>query len=318
MSPSQRVAAIGDGFVVGANLPWVGYGVDVGTSAWYPTGGLSAQPAARDLRDRTFAALARDGVWVVRTFLLCDLRSGVRFNDDGVPIGLDDAVFPDIDTLLDAARRHHIGVMPVLLDFHLCKPPRVVNGVQLGGRAQLITDTEARSALVNLVLRPIVERYGRDAAIVAWDVMNEPEWCLKDGASARRRGVAFEALQDFLGQATRCVHECARQPVTIGCAGTKGLDLVRPLGLDFYQVHWYEKFGWAALERPVADLELGDRAVILGEFPGRCTSVRDALDAAKRAGYAGALVWSVLASDRHSGYPTELVTWVHGGAFRGS
>jgi hypothetical protein len=305
-----------DRFVVGANLPWIGYGTDVGASAWYPAGGLSAQPTALDLLDRTFTVLAGDGLSVVRTFLLCDARSGVQFDGGGVPTGLDQAVFSDMDALLAAARRHHIQLIPVLLDFHLCRSPRMVNDVQLGGRSRLVADPDARLALVDLVLRPIVERYGDDEAIAAWDVMNEPEWCLVRGPLGRQRTVTFDALQDFLGQAIRCVRESARQPVTIGCAGTTRLELVRPLGLDFYQVHWYERFGWAALEQPVADLGLGDRPVILGEFPGRSRFVADVLDAAKRAGYTGALVWSVLADDDQSAYPADLVNWVRTGADR--
>lgn len=295
-----------DRFVVGANLPWVGYGTDIGASAWYPAGGLSAQPAALDLLDRTFAALGRDGVSVVRTFLLCDARSGVRFGGDGVPTGLDEYVFPDIDALLAAARRHQVRLMPVLLDFHLCNAPHIVDGVQLGGRSQAIADPDARLALIDLVLRPIVERYRDEEAVVAWEVMNEPEWCLRRGRRPRRGGVPFATLQLFLGEAVRCVRESARQPVTIGCADAKRLDLVRPLGLDFYQIHWYERFGWAALERPVADLNLDDRRIILGEFPGRGTSAAAVLDAAKRAGYAGAFVWSVLAEDDQSAYPPTV------------
>jgi hypothetical protein len=60
----------------------------------------------------------------------------------------------------------------------------------------------------------------------------------------------------------------------------------------------------------VADLGLGDRPVILGEFSGRSADVAHVLHAAQRAGYEGALVWSVLASDRQSGYSPELVAWV--------
>jgi hypothetical protein len=303
-------------FVVGANLPWVGYGTDVGSSAWYPAGGLSAQPAALHLLDETFAALAGDGVSMVRTFLLCDARSGVRFDGHGVPTGLDDAVFPDMDTLLAAARRHHVGLMPVLLDFYLCAPSAIVDDVQLGGRSRLFTDAVARRAFVDFVLRPIVERYGGDETIVAWDVMNEPEWCLGIGPLPRGSGVPLDVLQDFLGQAVQCVRDYGRQPVTVGCAGTSRLELVRPLDLDFYQVHWYEKFGWAALEQPVADLGLGDRAVILGEFPGRSRFVVDVLETAKRAGYAGALVWSVLANDDQSAYPADVANWVRAGVDR--
>jgi hypothetical protein len=299
-----------DRFVVGANLPWIGYGTDVGASAWFPSGGLSTRPEALDLLDRTLAALAADGISVVRTFLLCDARSGVRFDRDGVPAALDEAVFPDVDALLAGARRHQIRLMPVLLDFHLCGRPRIVESVQLGGRANLILDTNARHAFVELVLRPIVERYGDEEAIAAWDVMNEPEWCLAGGPLGRRRRVPFDMLQAFLGEVVACVHGSARQPVTIGCATTTRLDLVRPIGLDFYQVHWYEKFGWPALEQSVSELGLGGAPVILGEFPGRTSAMTRVLDTASRAGYAGALVWSILAEDDQSAYPPDLANWV--------
>ena len=295
-------------FILGANLPWVGYGTDIGASAWYPAGGLRSQPASLELLSGTFATLARDGISLVRTFLLCDLRSGVRFDASGIPTGLDDSVFLDLDSLLAVARQHHIQLMPVLLDFHLCGLPHIVNGVQLGGRSRLIEDPAARSALVDLVLRPIVERYREEEVIAAWDIMNEPEWCLGTGPRTIDP-VTFGALQAFLGQAVECVHESSRHPVTIGSAGTFGLDLVRPLGLDVYQVHWYERFGWRALERPVADLDLGDRPVILGEFAGRSASIAKVLDTAKRAGYGGALVWSVLGGDEASAYPPDLVAW---------
>ena len=139
--------------------------------------------------------------------------------------------------------------------------------------------------------------------------MNEPEWCLRGGLF-RRTSVPFDALQQFLREAVGCLRGSARQPVTIGCAGTWQLDLVRPLDLDFYQVHWYDRFGWDALVRPVRDLGLGDRPVILGEFAGRTTGVSAVLGAAREAGYEGALVWSVLATDQHSAYPPDLVAWV--------
>jgi hypothetical protein len=297
-------------FIVGANLPWVGYGTDIGASGWYPDGGFAQQSAAVDLLDRTFAALAHDGISVVRVFLLCDLRSGVIFDSDDVPSGLDRAVVPDMAILVDTARRHGIGLIPVLLDFHLCGPRKIVNGVQLGGRSHLIADSTAANALIDRVVRPIVESFADEAAIVAWDVMNEPEWCLRGGLFSRRHAVPFDAMLSYLGAAARCIHAAARQPVTVGSAGTWKLDLVRGLDLDFYQVHWYEKFGWGVLERPVAELGLGDRPVILGEFSGRSARVDSVLDAAKRAGYAGALVWSLLSDDEHSAYPPSLAEWI--------
>jgi hypothetical protein len=291
-----------DRFVVGVNLPWVGYGTDFGTSPWYPDGGLAHQPAALAVLDRTFAALARDGIGVARVFLLCDLRSGVRFDAGGRPSGIDAAVIPDLAALVAAARRHGIALMPVLLDFHLCGPREIVGGVQLGGRSPLILDIDAATILIDRVIRPVIEAFAGDDTIVAWDVINEPEWC----------AVPSKAMRGFLDQAVRCIHRGAPQPVTVGCAGTWKLDLVRDLDLDFYQIHWYDRFGWRALTRPVAQLGLGARPVILGEFSGRSAGVARVLDAAKAAGYEGALVWSVLATDEQSAYPPELAEWIKG------
>ena len=247
---------------------------------------------------------------VARTFLLCDARSGVLFDAGGTPTGLDAAVLPDIAALASAARRHGIGLVPVLLDFHLCGPREIVNGVQLGGRSHLIADRDAAAALVDRVVRPIAEMFGNDDAIVAWDVMNEPEWCLPRDLFPGATAVSFAAMRRFLAEAVQVIHRHARQPVTVGSAGTWALDLVTGIGLDFYQIHWYDRFGWDALARPVAELGLADRPVILGEFSGRSTRIGDVFDEAKPAGYEGALVWSVLSNDEHSAYPPDVVEWV--------
>ena len=299
-----------DRFVVGINLPWIGYGTDVGASAWFPDGGLSRKPEALDRLDRTLERVAADGLSVVRVFLLCDARSGVRFDAGGLPLGLDDSVRPDMDAMLAAARRHQVGLMPVLLDFHLCATAQMVNAVQLGGHARLASDPDAREAFIDRVLRPLAEHCGGDDAIVAWDIMNEPEWCLEGGPLMRGTAIPFDALQAFLGDAVAAVQQAAPQPVTIGCAGTWRLDLVTPLGLDFYQVHWYDRFGWRALARPVTQLGLADRPVILGEFAGRSARITDVLHAARQAGYAGALAWSALADDEQSDYPPVLGEWI--------
>ena len=165
-------------FIIGANLPWVDYGCDFGASAWFPAGGLVARPEAGAIFKATMDRLARDGVTLVRHFLLCDCRSGARFDAAGAPIGLDDRFFRDADAALDAAAGRGISLIPVLFDFHVCDPPEIVNGVQLGGHADLVTDPSWRAASLTRIVRPIVERYGRHPAIAAWDLFNEPDWCV--------------------------------------------------------------------------------------------------------------------------------------------
>jgi len=295
-------------FVVGANLPWIDYGTDFGTSAWHTSGGISGRDASLIRLEETLKTLGDDGMSLVRVFVMCDGRSGIRFDGDGLPIALDDEVFRDFDALVSTASRCGVRLIPVLLDFHLCKPPQTVEGVQLGGRGHLIATADGRAATIVHVVDPIVRRYGAHEAIAAWDVFNEPEWCLRLLPALSRTFDPFEALQEFLRAAVSAVRSASRQPVTVGSAGTWQLDLVRPLGLDVYQIHWYERFGWRALEQPVAELGL-DAPAILGEFSGRSDRVADVLHAASRAGYAGALVWSVLADDDQSGYSPEIAAW---------
>ena len=66
--------------------------------------------------------------------------------------------------------------MPVLFDFHLCRPRRVVNGVQTGGRSRLIAHADLRARLLDNIVAPLLANYGHAPEIEAWDLFNEPEW----------------------------------------------------------------------------------------------------------------------------------------------
>ena len=47
-------------FLIGANLPWIRYGIDFGANAWRPGGGV-AQPEERARLENTFERLAATG-----------------------------------------------------------------------------------------------------------------------------------------------------------------------------------------------------------------------------------------------------------------
>jgi hypothetical protein len=276
-------------FLTGANLPWIHYGIDFGANAWRPDGGI-AQPAERARLHAAFAHLADAGIGYVRWFLFCDGRAGIRFNDRGRPCQPDEFLFGDIDAALDEAQRNGIRLMFVLLDFLWCHSARAVRGVQLGGRAQVLAGSDLRAALLEDVLRPVLERYGGDPSIFAWDIINEPEWI---------KTVSQEQMREFLDQSVALIHSTTLHPATIGSAGTRWRDRYKGLGLDFYQVHWYDSLKHQpSLETPVEQLAF-DRPVLLGEFPTRGSrkSREQILETARVAGYSGAFYWSVLAND---------------------
>lgn len=293
-----------DNFVLGANLPWVGYGGDFGANAWQPDGGIS-RPGQRLKLDETFARLASDGATHVRWFMFADGRAGIRFDPDGTPVGLDSYVFQDVDAALESARKHGIKLTFVLVDFLFLKKAEVHGEVQTGGHADVVRDPAKRSAFVRNVLVPLFDRYGKDPAIEAWDVINEPEWATFGlGTADPRHSVAPAEMRAFIREVASAVHGHTEQMVTVGSAGTAWLDQYQGLGLDFYQAHWYDHHDWRSpLTRPVEKLRL-DRPLVLGEFPTRGSrkSTWQILDEARQAGYGGAMPWAVLSDDTATSY----------------
>jgi hypothetical protein len=279
-------------FLIGANLPWVHYGIDFGANAWRPGGGIS-QPEERAEVERAFAQLAASGVGYVRWFLLCDGRAGINFGAGGRPRGLDDFVCRDIDTALAIANLHGIRIMFVLLDFLWCDAARATRGVQMGGRAHVLAERDNRNALLATVLHPLLDRYGDEPQILAWDIINEPEWITTVDAID---------LREFLADSIGLIHSTTMHPATVGSAGVRWRASYSDLDLDFYQVHWYDSLKHQPpLETSVSQLGF-DRPVLLGEFPtrGPKRTHQEIVAAARAAGYSGAFYWSVLSKDECS------------------
>jgi|GEM_PF-364655 len=331
-------------FLLGANLPWIRYGLDFGSSPATPAGGLHADADAAALLEVAMARLRRDSVESARVFLFCDARAGIRFAEDGTPEGLDGAVFADVDMLLATAERHRIGLHLVLFDAGLVATPCVQDGVRCGGHADVLAEPAKCEALLERVVEPLLRRYGSHPAIDCWDLFDEPEcatagmecprpararsarrWNQVAGAlSAGLRALGLEgsgppaaprveasAMRSFLGAAVQAVHQHTRGLATVGLASTANLSLVQGLGLDFYQAHWWEPYGDAALRRAAADFRL-DRPLVLGAFPASTAtkSVKTVLDTARCAGYGGALVWSLRAVDARGGEEGQLSQFV--------
>jgi hypothetical protein len=288
-------------FITGVNLPWIRYGGDFGGNAWRPEGGLSSSTEDRTRAERALKDIAAAGGTVVRWFLLCDGRAGLKTDQHGEPAGLDERVLPDIDAALALASDAGVRIMFVLFDFNWCHRRRRVNGVDLGGRRRAIADVDVRRRLLDHVISPILMRFGTHDSIWAWDIINEPEWVTRGiGTFNPFRRVPAHAMRMFLGDTLELMRTVTRQPLTVGLASSRGLELVRDLPLDFYQVHWYDALDRRApLDCPVSAFEL-NAPVLLGEFPTRGSrrAPRDIVMLARRHGYSGAFAWSWMAEDK--------------------
>jgi len=289
-------------FAVGANLPWIDYGLDFGANAWQPAGGL-CQPGRRERLRSALGEIAASGAELLRMWVLADGRAGILEDDAGRVRGLDPYVSDDLDAALAEIRAAGLRVLLVLVDHLWLARPRWESGVRLGGRRPSVRDAALREVLVHEVLAALVEPHRRDPAIAAWEVMNEPEWAtlgvgtLDPGVSVSRR-----VMRLFLGETVAALRARVSQPLTVGLARRRWRGLVSGLGLDLYQFHWYEGLDrLASLARPVDELRL-EAPVLLGEYPTRgCTVPPDVLlETARHAGYAGALAWSARAGDRFS------------------
>lgn len=302
-------------FEVGANLPWLQYGGDFGANAWSPQGGLARPERAAEL-ESAMSKLEASGVTHLRWWLFGDGRNGLTFAKDGTPTGIEPHAWADLDAALAAARRHGIQLTFAITDFGFAQKGAVQGGVQTGGHADVLKDPAKRQAMVDKVLTPLFKRYGKDPAIESWDLFNEPEWIQRHWWSPWK-GVGRDALHAYLQAATRAAHQLATQPVTVGLANAKGLKLVRDLGLDYYQVHWYDyQERFVPLAQRVQDLKL-DKPLILGEFPTKNSNKTPAqiLDTAKRSGYAGAWAWSLYAQDKFTAGTSllgALGAWLRG------
>jgi hypothetical protein len=289
------------GFLLGVNLPWSCYG-DFGSNAWRPAGGLASSAVLERLAGRLEEARAA-GATALRWFLFCDGRAGIEYDDHGVPVRLDATLERDVEAALRLTSDAGMRLVPVLFDYLWCGRHRVRHGVQLGGRAALLSDAGGREAVLDRVVSPVLARYGSEPAILAWDVFNEPEWATFGVGTWRPwRSLSRAGMREWLRLLVGRVHAHTRHMATVGSASARWLDLVRGIGLDVYQPHWYDHLDRRApLAAPISRLDL-DRPAWLGEFPtraGRHTAA-EVCDAARRAGYAGAFAWSLLADDPES------------------
>lgn len=324
MSPSSP----NPGFLTGINYPWIrtaegvqNYGADFGAACRGTHAGVEVHAATVHSH---FAAIAAMGMRVVRWFVFCDGRGGIRFDESGMPLGLAEGFLQDLDAALEIARDQGVLLNLVLLDFLWLRDEKIEGNLPPRLRRRLVATAEGREALVKRVFVPAFRRSAGHPALFAWEVMNEPEFGIREMEGAIHQtphGVRLKDFRAFAAAVGSAVHAEARSRYTLGTTRLRYLPVwqEQELGLDFLQLHPYGDFLAAKQERgvygrPFAGLGLR-KPLVVGEIPARGTDpgaprTPEYLDFLVEEGYAGGWLWSLNAADPYSGVePEPLRLW---------
>ena len=270
-------------FLSGTNLAWFNYARDFG----------SQTAADRKAFGGFFRDLRANGANCARIWVHTDGSASPLWDSQGRVTGLGPGFLDDMGAVLDSA--HAAGILVL----YSIWSERLKND-----HHELVTDTSKLRSYLENALKPMVRRFRGHPALVAWEVLNEPEgmtpaWGWKDANAQTDWRIPVPEIQRFVNRLAGSVHRWAPgQLVTAGSWGFFGsTDIVLQgeganwwpgpnrnlyaddrliaaggdsLGtLDFYQVHFYDQSFPTILSpfaNPVAHWKL-DKPVLIGEFP---------------------------------------------------
>ena len=231
----------GRAFFLAVNYPWLSYGCDFGRSPWGYSG-MGGEPA-RKVVQADFAGIKGSGASVVRWFLLCDGRSGVRY-EQGIPAGPDDLLLSDVGAALEMAAGSGIQICFSLLDFLWLQTPDARGkspdaSSDFPGRRAL-QFRSGRAALLERVLIPIFREFRSHPALFAWEIVNEPEWAIPEFRRSRKAGLHLADARAYFAEIAQAIHEEAGGvPATLGSARLEWIHAWSEIGLDLFEAHYY-------------------------------------------------------------------------------
>jgi hypothetical protein len=180
----------------------------------------------------------------------------------------------------------------------------------------MVQDPVRLQKLLDVVVRPIAEAVEASPykhRMIAWDMINEPEWAMygdnmyggEPFGPTVEQPISHAEMEGFLNQMASVLR--AGNPgalVTVGQAAIKWASAFTHTAIDFYQLHYYD---WVYEAFPYTTWTLGyarltDKPVVMGEFPepglsdmGPGRPARTESQLAQDLwdyGYAGALSWA--------------------------
>jgi hypothetical protein len=202
--------------VTGVNMAWYNWGCDFGCNA---SGGVVQ---TRNTLASRLATLQGAGAHVVRWWVFPgDNPWQISVDGTGKPIGINPAVYADFDAALQLAEQYDLYYNFVLFS-SATAPTR-----------SWIDNPTHRQALAD-VLGTLFARYRTNPRVMTWEIFNEPEFQIWDGAISEANTVTTARL------IADAVHGNSDALVTIGHAFADGIPMWQSVNLDYYSPHWYD------------------------------------------------------------------------------
>jgi hypothetical protein len=267
-------------------MPWLNFGSDFGGGS----GDVARNTAALDAK---LAAAKAAGLHVVRWWMFEGGSPQIRRDAGGTPTGLNPRVYTDLDAAVAEAAKFQISLDLVLFD-----------GTDDDATTHAWwTNPSMRAALRN-VLVPLFQRYANQTRILSWEIVNEPDWQIRNGQTDQ---ASATALVNLLADA---VHANAHQLVTVGQAQLQDMASWAGSHIDFYSPHYFDNFGTTGggdpFQQPAASPD--GKPVVVGELeagPGLAPSARQRYQALYDGGYAGASTWSLTPEATFDGFSLD-------------
>lgn len=262
----------------GANVPWFNWGYDFGGGQ---KNGVSS-PAVRGPLAEGFGRLKAADVHAVRWWTFEGDPWQVTRDASGAPTGLNPAVYADFDAALALADQYDLA-----FDFVLFHSPTALP------RAWIV-DADQRQRLAD-ALAPLFERYKDHPRILAWEIINEPEYDIWGNK------IPLEAVQATVKLLATTIHAHTRTAVTVGEATLDGVPLWSGLGLDFHSPHWYDQMDSGLMCARCSDVasiraayKFDGLPIVVGEFyGGPDVDTLQRFKDFRTKGFSGAWAWSL-------------------------